>query len=72
MAPGMKIFKREAAEPVEEPEFIEEEEPEQTTLATHIFRKLHKVRVTTPTTTSEPEGLFCKTFFYDFHSLILY
>lgn len=50
MAPGLKLFKREAPE-----EEVDEEgdgEPEATTLPTHIFGKhLHKVRITTPTTT---------------------
>lgn len=52
MAPGLKkLFKREAEE--EE----EEVEDESTTLATQIFRKhLHKVRVTTATTTLVTEG----------------
>jgi hypothetical protein len=60
MAPGlsMRLFKREAPEE-EEGEAIEEDEPETTTLATHIFGKhLHKVRITTPTTTLETEGNF--------------
>lgn len=52
MAPGLKLFKREA--PEEEGEDVESEA---TTLATHIFGKhLHKVRITTPTTTLEAEG----------------
>lgn len=55
MAPGlgMRLFKREAPEEAD----VEEGEPEVTTLATHIFGKhLHKVRITTPTTTLETEG----------------
>lgn len=53
MAPGLKkLFKRQAPE-----EEGEEGEEEPTTLATHIFGKhLHKVRITTPTTTLETEG----------------
>lgn len=53
MAPGLKkLFKREA-----EVEEQEEEEEEATTLATTVFRKhLHKVKVTTPTTTVVTEG----------------
>lgn len=52
MAPGLKkLFKREAD--VEE----EEGEEEATTLATTVFRKhLHKVKVTTATTTVVTEG----------------
>jgi hypothetical protein len=54
MAPGLRIFKREAPE---EETAVDEEEPETTTLATHIFGKhLHKVRITTATTTLETEG----------------
>jgi len=57
MAPGLRLFKREAAAGAEEEEEIEDEET--TTLATHIFGKhLHKVRITTPTTTTEAEGKF--------------
>lgn len=55
MAPGLhRLFKREAAEKeVEEAEY--EDEPA-TTLATKIFGKhLHKVRITTPSTTTEGE-----------------
>lgn len=58
MAPGLKqLFKRQA-EPIKpEEEAVEDGEEEQTTLATHIFGKhLHKVRITTPTTTLETEG----------------
>lgn len=56
MAPNLhRLFKREAAQKVEEVEYEEEEEPA-TTLATKIFGKhLHKVRVSTPTTTTEGE-----------------
>lgn len=56
MAPNLhRLFKREAAQKVEEVEYEEEEEPA-TTLATKIFGKhLHKVRVNTPTTTTEGE-----------------
>lgn len=52
MAPGLKkLFKRQAE--VEE----EEGEEEATTLATKLFGKhLHKVKVTTPTTTVVTEG----------------
>lgn len=51
MAPNLhKIFKRQA----EEEEY---EDEEATTLATKVFRKhLHKVKITTPTTTLEAEG----------------
>lgn len=53
MAPGLKLFKREA--PAEEEEDGEVEET--TTMKTHIFGKhLHKVRTTTPTTTAATEG----------------
>lgn len=54
MAPGLhRLFKREAAAGEEEME----EQSAETTLATHIFGKhLHKVRITTPTTTTEGEG----------------
>lgn len=53
MAPGLRLFKREAPEEADP----EEGESEVTTLATHIFGKhLHKVRITTPTTTLETEG----------------
>lgn len=53
MAPNLhRLFKREAAEKVEEE--IEYEDEPSTTLATKIFGKhLHKVRITTPTTTTE-------------------
>lgn len=55
MAPGLKLFKREADETAAEE--AEEVEEEVSTLATHIFGKhLHKVRITTPTTTLETEG----------------
>jgi hypothetical protein len=58
MAPGMKISKRETAEPAEEPELIEDEGPEQTTLSTYIFRQLHRGKSTSTTTTaSETEGM---------------
>lgn len=52
MAPKLhKIFKRQA-----EGEEYEDEEPP-TTLATKVFGKhLHKVKITTPTTTIESEG----------------
>lgn len=53
MAPGLKkLFKRQVDE-AEEPE--EGDEP--TTMQTKIFgHHLHKVRLTTPTTTAETEG----------------
>lgn len=57
MAPGLhRLFKR-AAGDKEEVEY-EDEEPITTTLATKVFGKhLHRVRVTTPTTTTtEDEG----------------
>lgn len=51
MAPKIhKIFKRQA----EDEEYVDEEP---TTIATKIFGKhLHKVKITTPTTTIEAEG----------------
>lgn len=53
MAPGLKLFKRQAAE--EEGQEAPEEGPP--TLATHVFGKhLHKLRITTPTTTLMTEG----------------
>lgn len=52
MAPGMKLFKRQANEPDEA-----DEVEETTTIHTNIFGKhLHKVKLTTPTTTMETEG----------------
>lgn len=56
MAPGLKnLFKREA--PAEEEVAEEEVEEEVTTLATHHFGKhLHKVKITTSTTTEAGEG----------------
>lgn len=57
MAPGLGrlLVKREAVTPPEDEDYVEE--PKQTTLGTHIFGKhLHKVRITTPTTTTEGEG----------------
>lgn len=54
MAPGLKLFKRQAPEEAEAEagEEVPEEEPEATTLA--IFGKhLHKVRSTTPRVTTE-------------------
>jgi hypothetical protein len=54
MAPGLQrlLVKREAAVGAEE-DYVDET----TTMATHIFGKhLHKVRITTPTTTTEGEG----------------
>lgn len=65
MAPGLArlIVKREAPAPAEEVEYVDEE-PQATTLATHIFGKhLHKVRVTTPTTTTVEEGKFGNHFY---------
>ena len=61
MAPGLKqLFKRQAEALKPEDEEVvddEEETTTTTTLATHIFGKhLHKVRVTTATTTLETEG----------------
>lgn len=57
MAPGMKLFKREAEPEVEIAADGEdgEEGSETTTLTTHIFGKhLHKVRITIPTSSPEP------------------
>ncbi|XP_070496414.1 synaptotagmin 1 isoform X1 [Chironomus tepperi] len=56
MAPGLErvLVKRQAGTQAEEDYVEEEQKP--TTLATHIFGKhLHKVRITTPTTTTELE-----------------
>lgn len=59
MAPGLKnLFKREA--PAEEEVVVVEEEIEEevTTLATHHFGKhLHKVKITTSTTTEANDGI---------------
>lgn len=58
MAPGLKqLFKRQAEPVPPEEEGVEDVEGEPATIATHIFGKhLHKVRLTTPTTTAETEG----------------
>lgn len=55
MAPGIhRLFKREAEAEKEGGEEVEYEDEPTTTLATKIFGKhLHKVRITTPTTTTE-------------------
>jgi len=58
MAPGLDrvLVKRQAGTQAEEDEYIDEEQ-KSTTLGTHIFGKhLHKVRITTPSTTTELEG----------------
>lgn len=58
MAPGLErvLVKRQAGTQAEEDEYVEDEQ-KPTTLATHIFGKhLHKVRVTTASTTTELEG----------------
>ena len=58
MAPGLGrlIVKRQAGTQAEEEEYTDEEQ-KSTTLGTHIFGKhLHKVRVTTSSTTTEMEG----------------
>jgi hypothetical protein len=49
MAPGLRLFKRQAED--------EEVEEDATTPETKIFGKhLHKVKITTPTTTLETDG----------------
>lgn len=63
MAPGLKLFKRQAEEG-------DEGEEEPTTLSTHIFGKhLHKVRVTTTSATSTTEGEFSFSFEHWFRKL---
>lgn len=54
MAPGLKIFKRQADETAAEEG--EEVEDEFTTPAPKIFRQHQRGRTTTPTTTFETEG----------------
>lgn len=65
MAPGLKqLFKRQVEE--EADEGGEEEGSETTTLATKYFGKhLHKVKITTPTTTLETEGKNIRSLSYD-------
>lgn len=69
MAPGLKqLFKRQVAEEGEGDEGVEEETSETTTLQTVIFGKhLHKVKITTPTTTLETDGRYL----IDCHLIVL-